>query len=159
MKYKGIALVGRAWAGKTTVAAMLANCGFVRCSFAFSLKKAVWELWGNPGDRKLLQQVGTVLRGIDPEVFVRRCVRDVRYFTKRNIAVVVDDVRYENEAEALRREGFMIVGVIRPGVRDPAAGDHSSETEQDHIPTDFTIVNDGGRADLHKKTMEAINDW
>lgn len=149
MKYKGIGLVGKAWAGKTTVAGMLADYGFVRCSFARPIKIIIQELWNiDQKDRKLLQRVGLAMREIDPNVWVRRCIKDVRHFTKRNIMVVIDDVRFENEAAALRREKFLFVRIVRPGVHDPAAGDHISETEQDAIQADFTLTNVEGLAEL-----------
>lgn len=158
MKYKGIALVGRAWAGKTTVAEMLANCGFIRASIARPVKDIARQIFGMRGkNRKLLQEIGTKMREIDLDVWINYCLHYIEAYCPH--PVVIDDCRFLNEAGKLKAAGFKIVRVVRPGVTDPSAGNHPSETEQELIESDFTIINDGGSADLHKKIMEAINDW
>jgi hypothetical protein len=53
--------------------------------------------------------------------------------------LIIDDVRYINEAAAIRAVGGIIVRIIRPGLTPM---DHSSETEQQHIIADYTVTND-----------------
>lgn len=155
MKCKGIALVGRAWAGKTTVAEMLIDYGFIRASIARPLKNIAWELFGaRKKDRKLLQAIGTKMREIDPDVWINYCLRYIEAYRPHPVAI--DDCRYLNEAAELRASGFKIVRVVRPNVTDPTAGNHPSEIEQDQIAPDFTIINDGGLADLHKAVKGVV---
>ena len=158
MKYKGIALVGRAWAGKTTVAEMLIDYGFIRASLARPMKEIARNIFGMRGkNRKLLQNIGMKMREIDPDVWINYCLHYIEAY--RPHPVVIDDCRFLNEARKFRAAGFKIVGVVHPGVRDPSAGNHPSETEQGQIVPDFTIINDGGLADLHKKVRELMEKW
>lgn len=156
MEIAGIALTGRAWAGKSTVKEMLRDYGFVWCSFAKSVRSTAHELFGRGlfvKDRKLLQAIGMKMREIDPDVWVNLCMRDVEYWRKLKRLVVIDDLRYLNEAEKLRAAEFILVRIIRPGITDPEAGDHPSETEQDQIEVDYTILNDSGLVGLHQKVV------
>jgi hypothetical protein len=59
--------------------------------------------------------------------------------------VVCDDVRFANEADAVRRIGGEIWGVSRDGV---LPGTHSSETELAQIAPDVLIHNGGTIEDL-----------
>ena len=47
--------------------------------------------------------------------------------TQDGIDVVVDDIRYENEADAIRRLGGKVVKVFRPSAIESYKGDHGSE--------------------------------
>lgn len=60
--------------------------------------------------------------------------------------VVISDVRFELEAEWLRRQGGVLWRIDRPGV-DPVQ-EHVSETEMAQIRSHRTIENDGTLADL-----------
>jgi hypothetical protein len=53
--------------------------------------------------------------------------------------LIIDDVRYINEAASIRAVGGIIVRIIRPRLTPM---DHSSETEQRHIIADYTVTND-----------------
>jgi hypothetical protein len=56
--------------------------------------------------------------------------------------VVIPDVRFKNEADAIHKAGGKVWCVIRPGAGlDGDAGKHASETEQDGIEADLTIRN------------------
>lgn len=71
--------------------------------------------------------------------------------------VVIPDVRFKNEIDGLRKGGAKLVRVKRPGAGlTGAAGEHSSETEQDEVPDstfDFVLENDGSLEDLQKKIL------
>lgn len=58
----------------------------------------------------------------------------------RGIDIVFDDVRFENEAELIRKMGGRIIQVLRPGAPIPPPGGHRSE----HPPEpDMTCYNSG----------------
>lgn len=60
--------------------------------------------------------------------------------------VVCDDVRFPNEADAIRARGGIVVRIDRPGAGSSSGADHASE-QLDFEP-DYTIHNNGSRADF-----------
>lgn len=69
-------------------------------------------------------------------------------FKDQPLRVVIDDVRFDNEAEMIRHYGGVVVRVVRPDAEKPAeiAG-HASEAMD--FAVDVTIVNGGTVEDLH----------
>lgn len=170
-----IALIGRARSGKDTVAARLVTKGFTRVAFADPLKAAAlninpfvptgygvtvrlqsliadvgWEYAKDnyPEVRRLLQHTGQTVRDIDRGFWVRAALDTIADIWS---PVVVSDVRYPNEADALAQRGFLLVRITRPdaGRMVDGASAHSSETALDGYPADVTITNDGSLADLY----------
>ncbi|MEV1109972.1 hypothetical protein AB0I95_15155 [Micromonospora sp. NPDC049751] len=172
-----VGLIGRKQVGKDTVAARLVERhGYVRYAFADNVRKVAlaidplidigfeyvplsavveedgWEMGKQlyPDVRQVLQRIGTeAIREIDPYFWIR-AVMDVVEADVR--PVVITDVRFHNEAEAIRRAGGLLVRVIRPGgdTTDP----HISETELIDRATDYEIHNDAGLDYLTSQT-----DW
>lgn len=66
------------------------------------------------------------------------------------VSHVVTDVRFPNEAEAVRKYG-LVVRVTRPGFDTGVRNDHASETEVDACAYDMEILNSGTLEDLHAK--------
>jgi len=60
---------------------------------------------------------------------------------------VVTDVRFPNEAQAIRDAGGLVLKVVRPGLGVPT-DEHPSETSVDLIVPDFLIENTGTLEDL-----------
>lgn len=69
---------------------------------------------------------------------------------------VVTDCRFVNEARMIKQEGGCVVRVLRPGVATGHSESHPSETEQEQIVADLTIVNDGTLLDLEKSVDEML---
>ena len=68
--------------------------------------------------------------------------------------IVVDDVRFLNEAEAVRNQGGILIRLTRPDI--VTGGTHASETEQMEIVVDHTInCEPGDHEDLYQK-LDAI---
>lgn len=65
--------------------------------------------------------------------------------------VVVTDVRFPNEAQAIKNRGGYVLRINRPGVG--AANAHSSETGLDDWSFDGIVNNAGSIADLHKEVQ------
>lgn len=67
---------------------------------------------------------------------------------------IITDVRYENEAEFIRKQGFLIK--IEGRNRNMAANSagHSSETSVSAIKGHVTVVNDGSLLELEAKAQE-----
>ncbi|MFJ4794007.1 nucleoside/nucleotide kinase family protein [Kitasatospora purpeofusca] len=172
MGYPHIALIGKARAGKDTIAERLVSrFQYTRLAFADPLKDMLlrvdplvmdrfglgavrlsevvetkgWEAAKDqhPESRRLLQHLGQSLRDTDPEFWVRMLTEKVRTADRWGLPVVVSDVRYPNEAEALQQAGFRLVRVIRGGMAGGGTGapEHESETVQDNIFADRTVFN------------------
>lgn len=173
-----IGLVGKMCAGKTSIAKALAEKhGYARLSLAYEVKEdaaAMLSYWldvysnhvsplqrvdidvawieKNKGIlRPFLQWLGTEWgrQLVGPEtIWIDRFLLRV---SKVTLPVVCDDLRFLNEADALRKAGFVIVRVVRDeSERRASAGSqgidgHASETEQQAISADIIIYNGSGR--------------
>lgn len=98
--------------------------------------------------RDILRAVGDWGRGIDQNLWVKATLKEADHFDK----VVISDVRYQNEAEAINNFNHKS-GVIKiTRTNENALNNHSSELEQDSIPKEmfyYTINNNGSMSDLH----------
>ncbi|MFD7259353.1 hypothetical protein [Streptomyces sp. NPDC059874] len=68
--------------------------------------------------------------------------------------LVVTDVRFPNEAQAIADRGGVVIRLERPGVgptKDKYGRVHVSETALDDWPFDHVLVNDGTVEELHAK--------
>lgn len=166
-----IGLSGAMRSGKDTAATTLLEQGFVRVSFADKLRAFMyaldpliptgagpqrlaklvdvhgWEACKNtyPEVRALLQRCGTDAgrKVLHENVWVDAVAR-----TLPDEPIVVTDVRFPNEADALRAAGGVIVRVTRPGFT-PGADAHPSETAMNGYLFDYEVKNDGTVRDLH----------
>lgn len=176
--YRNIALIGKAQAGKDTVASRLVErYGFRRVAFADPLKATALRIdpliptatgvhvrlsqlvadvgWDYakttyPEVRRILQHTGGAVRVLDKELWVCAGLDAVIAHEAASLPTVVTDVRYLNEATTLRRWGFTFVRVARPGrVDSSAAGRHASETELDNWATAHSVTNFGTLDELY----------
>jgi len=182
-----IGITGPAGSGKSSAASMLCIYhGFSRLSFAAPMKSMMATLfmyagveWATDGlysqegkakqldppfnctTRHMLQTLGTE--------WGRKCIGD-NIWTDLGIVranntpgnVVFDDVRFNNEAQAIRNAGGVIWHIHRPDLQ-PIAGDHESErgvdlgeTERFQLP-DFVITNHcDGLSGLGESVIQAL---
>lgn len=161
-----IGLIGHARSGKDTVADYMVRWyGFRKIAVADPLKRGCQEMFGwtdaqvygsekdlvdpawNVTPREMLQFVGTELfrqalayrfPSIGPELWIHRMQSRIR--ATPGCDWVVTDVRFENEARALREMNGVIVRVVRQPTISASA--HVSEQEHQRIPADYTIYND-----------------
>jgi hypothetical protein len=156
--------------GKSTLADLLIEHQLL--SFAAPLKRAVWRLLDDLG-LKGFRYVYTDKEAIIPELGVsarhmmqtlgtewgRACIHPdfwvmiARAEAQRTMAdggsVVIDDMRFPNEAAMIRDLGGELWRIDRPGVSYD--GDHSSEGGLEDITPDRVIVNDGTIDQLKEK--------
>lgn len=121
-----IAFCGESASGKSTLAEYLAaRWQFERQSIASPMKAGVRAtaraLIGaglatvNVDDKAQMVgamiDAGDAMRADDPDIFVSSVVRRARLTTPRDDVpgIVIDDVRYPNEADALRELGFKVI--------------------------------------------------
>ena len=108
-----------------------------------------------PTMRALMQNYGTeVRRGDDPDYWVKKWKEQADELAGN---IVVDDVRFINEAKAVTDNGGIIVRVSRPD-RTEKGYSHKSETEQNDIEPDFTIISStGDLAGLYREIENVIH--
>ncbi len=162
-----IALLGRAGAGKTTVAEHLVrHYGATRVSFAAPLKLMAQALFGLSdaqlyGDEKetndprygkasrvIMQALGSLGRThLGTEVWVQAALKKIEAGPPG--IYVIDDCRYPNEAAAVTAGGDTwqgrVIKISRPGAQT-AHGAHESELGVDQVPNsdiDCNLFNDG----------------
>lgn len=167
-----IGLVGPMGSGKTTAANRLVDAyGYRRIALADPLKdvsvKMIQvfmeemnraeplftrkELDDNkdPHFRPFLQWVGTDLGRVylGPDtIWIDKFLETAQYSDQ---PVVCDDVRFVNEAEALRDAGFTIIRIIRDeaqmlSYQAGVVNNHVSERDMGAIEEDITLFNHGG---------------
>ncbi|MFB7671330.1 hypothetical protein ACFC26_07915 [Kitasatospora purpeofusca] len=100
-----------------------------------------------PEVRRFLQELGAAIRTIDPTFWIRAALKqadDLADSTGR--PTVITDVRYDNEAAALRARGWHLLYIDRPGIPHLT---HESEGALGPEDADYTIMNAGSLADLN----------
>ncbi|QOV06189.1 deoxynucleoside monophosphate kinase [Streptomyces phage Salutena] len=175
-----IGLSGYARSGKDTAAEALVQYGWTRAAYADKLREFLLALdplipghWGagNLRLRRLIEQTGwDYAKTTYPEVraLLQRAGTEAgRKVLGSNVwvdalfrehadvpALVVTDVRFPNEAQAIADRGGVMIRVTRRGVgpaRDRAGRVHESETALDSWPFDHWLDNNGSVHDLHLK--------
>lgn len=181
-----IGLSGYARSGKNEAANVLVGRGWRQGAFADKLREFLYALnpltpghygAGNlrlrtlvdrtgweyakttyPEVRALLQRAGTEAgrRVLGTDVWVDAFFRDHADAP----ALVVTDVRFPNEAQAIRERGGIMIRVNRPGVgpaKDKYGRAHESEVRLDDFDFDHTLINDGSVVDLHERLTGVAN--
>lgn len=98
--------------------------------------------------RQIMQWWGTEFRRAkDTSYWISRAMQRIKRLHKQGKSVVVTDVRFPDEAEAVRSMGGLIWQVWRPGV-DVADGAHASETHGREFSPEYVIDNDEGLDEL-----------
>jgi len=171
-----LGLTGQPGAGKNTAADYLVeHHGFVQVAFADPIRQAALTLdpfvgtfyrlsevvamvgWDQakvryPESRRILQTLGTEL-GRDlhgPDVWVSMIFQKIDALAAGQ-PVVITDVRFRNEAEALWGRGGTLVRLRRQQDHRPEVLAHRSETESAALIADAEIFNETSRADLYRR--------
>ena len=106
-----IAISGKMCSGKTTVANIFIqlNNNFQKLSFADKVKDIATDLFFmKDKDRELLQQIGTHMRKIDNNVWANYVIKQSKLYNY----IVIDDLRYKNEYDLLKKNGFIIIKLV-----------------------------------------------
>jgi hypothetical protein len=171
-----IAFYGPAASGKTWCADYIRDhyIGYAKVAFADKLKEIALDLFNvqgkNGNDRVILQNLGGKLREIDPEVWIKYLLKRVKQIGDYT-GFVLDDLRYVNEAAALRDAGFTLIMVntsrevresrmLRLYPETPlSVYYHASEREWAQIvPDDFVVSETPEEAKKHLDLlMEKLN--
>lgn len=164
MTYNGIALSGKAGAGKNALAneieEMLVRRGLwpMQAAFADAVKREMWDLHKlrkeDPGGRDMLVGIGYGRRQEQPDYWVEQMAGHLAQFTPFGALPILTDMRYQNEYDWAQRSGLLVVRVdatlphrraalLRRGESPEfCETDHPSETQLDDSPFDLRVWND-----------------
>ena len=160
-----VGVCGKAGAGKDTVADhLVSKHGFVKVSFAAILKDML-RVAGlpEPSDRALkeailpgftfswreaAQKLGTEFgRALDTDIWVKLSLANL----DSDKSYVFSDVRFDNEADAIRRKGGGIIHLEGRGVDLGFMGHHASEKGVTVLASDYKLFN--------TQSKVALYDW
>lgn len=164
-----IAFTGKMGSGKTTCAELLAKkfgeAHLLKLAQPlYDMQKAVYEIAGLPQpkvkDRRLLQYLGTEWgRDKDPELWVNAWRHKVTEIKRQGhgVPIIVDDVRFDNEARAIKDMGGLVVQIscvedsVLTRIPNTMSGTtHASENGVSPEYWDLIVFNNGSLAELEK---------
>jgi hypothetical protein len=131
---------------KRMTAALLREAGHaepeIEAMLDGALKSAPIPLLGNRTPRHLMQTLGTEWgrTHITPTIWVDLLLARASALRASDVPVVIDDMRFPNEAAAIRAAGGLLIRINRPTATRPNG--HASEGALDAWPFDLTITND-----------------
>lgn len=170
MTLRNIAIVGKMYAGKTTLAeALVKHHGYTRVAMAGPLKQLALLAYGEniikdkeyavtdletgevyfKSGRAILQGIGQSIKTVDRDIWLKIFIGDTTQMGRE--PYVVDDVRFSFEAEYLRSNGWAIVKVVTPDEerihraksstgRQPTKAELGHESEVEVDNIDFNIA-------------------
>jgi len=149
-----IAFFGPMCSGKTYCADYLVQQGYNKINFAGRLKEIARDIFDvrtkDGQDRTILQQLGQKMREIDTDIWIKLALKKIAD-NSADFPVVIDDLRYVNEAKVLRANGFLLIRVHTDEIErlnriaylypnTPEGSElHSSEREWEQIVPDYTV--------------------
>ncbi|MFF7254823.1 deoxynucleotide monophosphate kinase family protein [Streptomyces microflavus] len=178
-----IGFAGAARSGKDTAAQALADTGWTCRAFADKVRDILyatnllldepsysrgfttlkyevdqygWEAAKEmyPELRRYLQRLGTEggREILGENVWVDALFRDRDTWGP----TVITDVRFPNEADAIRARGGLVIAIQRPGQEQIPDAEHVSETALRGYLFDDVILNDGPVTQLHDRVMQLL---
>lgn len=168
-----IGIAGAKRAGKDTLARGLAGAlaPIPVDSFAAPIRRFVadllgWSLdelearkedrvsWLDATPRHMMQTLGTEWGRnlVDPELWVAST------FARNPTGAILADVRFRDEARAIRDDYGVVIRVSRPGF-GPGRDTHVSERPLPANLVDIELVNDGTPEQLVQRALRALYDW
>ena len=167
--------------GKTAVAYELQQSGYILCSFAGPLKRMLGVFLSSAGyghdrieamlfedkeqkvaefgvsPRHLMQTLGTEWGRdcIGPDVWVDVWKNSVQKWIDGGLNIVVDDMRFPNEYEAVKQMGGECWYITRPRTVKEAI-EHSSEGALDNHGFDRRLINDGNLDNLYNQVANEL---
>jgi hypothetical protein len=178
-----IGISGKYGSGKDTIAAMIMDLMpgiYTKESFAYNVKLVSSILTGTTLEEQFTREgKSKIPEGFDQTLgryqqIVGAGMRDIindkvwiLSILNKKHSMIISDVRYKNEAEAIEEAGGIVIRVDRPicescvdengndycNGRDP---NHPSETDLDNYNFKCNIVNGGDLKDLKRSVIDAL---
>jgi cytidylate kinase len=109
-----IAISGKMWSGKSTLTKKIIeyfekekNIQFTKYSFASGVYKIARELFGMTiKNRDLLTTIGYNMRLINKNIWIKDTLNGIK--ENRHNFVIIDDLRFQNELNHIKKEFFII---------------------------------------------------
>lgn len=169
-----VAFIGPAGCGKSTCAAFMAENGYTLLKFAHPIKQMLRaldledrhlegeeketpsDLLGGISPRRAMQTLGTEWgrKLIHPDIWVRAWMRHAVWLLQNGRRIVVDDLRYPNELDAILRLGGSTVRIVR---KDQATQCERHDSETQFILSQRVIINDGTIHELHDRIDSTLD--
>ena len=128
-----IAIIGKMCSGKSTIAQIIMDhdSSYKTFSFGGAVKKYAKEIFNMQGkDRSLLINFANKMREIDKDVWVRPVIEESGLFEN----CIVDDVRYQNELDALVNDNWIIIKLnISRELQEERIKNTYPENYEDHL--------------------------
>ena len=166
-----IAICGKMCSGKSTLANYIMSSypGYQKYSFAQKVKELCVELFDMEGkDRVLLINFANKMRDIDGKVWVNHVLKQ----TESKEKCIIDDVRYQNEVDALIEDGWSFIQLNVPNELQKKrimelypdnyqehiqSMNHISERNEFVFPEGYPqLVLDTSESNYHKNIQEVI---
>ena len=133
-----IGICGKMCSGKSTLAGKIINqykniykedCK--KDSLANKVYELAYELFEmKEKDRFLLQQIGTKMRDIDKDVWIKYIIKK----HKNTDNIIIDDVRYINEILELKNNGYFIIRLeISPELQEKRIKELYKNNSEQHL--------------------------
>lgn len=179
-----IGLTGKARSGKDTVGDFIKGDMSARgydtvlhYSFAAPLKQGLQTMFGwtedhTDGDLKeavdehlgvtprfAMQSLGTdwARNMINQNTWVIIAKKRISEAWRRGEHVLITDVRFDNEAQAIRELGGVVIHIERPGQEEIQSNQHASEAGVTYKVGDLMLINDKGLKDLQAKVISTMD--
>jgi hypothetical protein len=147
-----IGLTGKAGAGKDTFASFVSEKEVL--AYASPLKDATAFLFNFTKEQLYKDKETVDLRNFDNDFFIKNM--EQRLSQTKSSLVIVTDVRFDNEAEIIRKKGGIIISIERPNSNATLHTNHSSEQGISKNLIDFTICNDGTLEEYRQKVENIL---
>lgn len=120
------------------------------------------EIQDRPGQtavsvRRILQWWGTEYRRTqDPDYWTKAWERKLSEYNLRKTHILVDDVRFINELNVIKKHGGTFIKIERPGFN--GANNHSSENSLDgYDGWNLILCNDGSLEEFQHQALEKVS--
>lgn len=165
-----VILSGKAGSGKDTVASMLKRKltgRTILLSYAHYLKMYAKNVVGWDGSeenkpRTFLQDVGDLVKEIDPNFLINRVIEDIEVYKHYFDNIIITDARFKDEIELIknRYDGIVIRINGHYNNLDEIQRRHNTETSLDNYSNyDYVIFNDGTIKELENKVEIVMEEF
>ncbi len=177
-----IGICGYKQSGKDTISEILQQYGYDHIKISNTLKAVTKLLFDFTDDqvngekkdivdnywgispRQMMQFIGTdvmqfeiqkVMKDVGRNFWINRLIQTELESCKSR-CVVISDLRFKHEYEALKKYGLYVIQVNRPSLLKNDS--HISESEFLTIPANEIIINDGSKRDLEEKIKRLMTE-
>lgn len=115
--------------------------------------------------RDVLLKIGeNTKKSFGEDIWVNTIFHRIKRFKSKNPnhLIIISDVRFRNELEACKKEGFLLVRIKRDNVNRTNKENHVSEVDLNGIPDEeFSVIieNSSGIDNLNLQAQALFNTW